>query len=303
MKKIAAVLVILLFAFMAGCLGEKEAKKVSLEKRFIEPATQAKENELKIAVTGVISPKETFILYQELFTYMSKKLGIPVKLVQRETYKEINDMLREGRIDAALVCSGAYVEGSEFGMELLVAPTVNGAAVYYSYLIVPKDSDTTSFEQLRGKKFAFSDPLSNSGKLVPTYRLAKMNETPASFFSMYIFTYNHDKSIEAVAEKLVDGANVDSLIWDYLQETRPQLTAKTKIIEKSPPYGINPVVVSKNLNPALKEKLKQTFLQMHKDEEGRRTLEKLRIDRFVEIDDSYYSAIREMRRVVGKNVY
>jgi pimeloyl-ACP methyl ester carboxylesterase len=55
-----------------------------------------------------------------------------------------------------------------------------GAAVYYSYIIVPEASPVRAFAELRGKSFAFTDPLSNTGKLVPTYMLARMNETPAN---------------------------------------------------------------------------------------------------------------------------
>ncbi len=63
-----------------------------------------------------------------------------------------------------------------------MAPQAYGALVYYSYILVAKGSRFSSFEELRGKRFAFTDPLSNTGKLVPTYMLAKMNETPEKFF-------------------------------------------------------------------------------------------------------------------------
>ena len=99
-------------------------------------------------------------------------------------------------------------------------------------------------EDLRGKLFAFSDPLSNTGMLIPTYTLAKMGETPELFFRKYIFTYSHDNSIRSVAEKFVDGAAVDSLIWEYLNAKDPEWTAQTRIIYKSASCGIPPLVVS-----------------------------------------------------------
>jgi phosphonate transport system substrate-binding protein len=282
-----------------GCI-TTNAKKIKLNERVdIIAAQQSNYDEVRIAVAGVISPREAFIYYNDIIDYISEKLGKPVKLVQRETYQEINDLVKNEQVEVAFVCSGAYIEGHDkFGMELLVAPLIYGKAVYYSYIIVPADSPVNSLEELRGKKFAFTDPLSNSGRLAPTYMLAKMNETPASFFGMYIFTYNHDKSIEAVAEKLVDGAAVDSLIWDYLNETRPELTSKTKIIEISQPFGIPPVVVHRDLDPELKEKLKEIFLHMHEDEKGRQILEKVKIDRFIETDDRAYDSIREMWKFI-----
>ena len=91
-------------------------------------------------------------------------------------------------------------------MEALVVPEVNGIPLYYSYLIVRADAPFRSLADLRDRTFAFSDPLSNSGRLVPVYQLALMGETPESFFGRYIFTYAHDNSIKAVAENLVDAA-------------------------------------------------------------------------------------------------
>ncbi len=217
-------------------------------------------------------------------------------MVQRETYGEINDMVRGGQVDAAFVCSSAYVEGHDkFGMELLVAPVAYGEPVYYSYIIVPSDSEVTDLEGLRGKRFAFTDPMSNTGRLAPTYMLAEINEVPASFFEMYIFTYHHDKSIEAVAGKLVDGAAVDSLIWDYLNETGPELTSKTRIVKKSRPFGIPPVVVSKDIDPEIQQRLKEIFLHIHEDERGKEILDNIKIDRFIEVEDSHYDSIRKMK--------
>jgi phosphonate transport system substrate-binding protein len=136
--------------------------------------------------------------------------------------------------------------------------------------------------------------MSNSGKLVPTYLLARMNETPETFFKKYIYTQSHDKAIQAVAQGIVDGAAVDSLIWEYANRTNPRFTSKTRIIQKSPPYGIPPFVVRPGLDPAIKKRLRTIFLNAHKDEQGREILKGMMVDKFVVIDDSAYNSIREM---------
>ena len=102
-----------------------------------------------------------------------------------------------------------------------------------------------------------------------------MGETPESFFKEYIFTYAHDASIKVVALGNVDGATVDSLIWEYANHNDSKFTSKTKIIKKSQPFGIPPVVVKINLNPLLKQKLKEAFLNVHLDEKGRKILKKM----------------------------
>jgi len=217
--------------------------------------------------------------------------------VDRSNYEELNRLLQSGGIDAAFVCAGPYVEGKQqFDMQLIAMPLVNGKSVYHAYIIVHKDSPIQKLNQLEGKSFAFTDPKSNSGKLVPTYMLAQLKTTPERFFSRRIFTYGHDNSIKAVAERHVDGASVDSLIWDYTARKYPHLTANTRVIATSEPYGIPPVVVRPGIDPALKQRLQQALLTVHQNPEGKAILDGMLIDRFVPGDDRNYDSIRAMNR-------
>ena len=259
------------------------------------------ETVIRMAVAPVISPRETFnSRYRDLLDYIGRELGLPVELVQGKTYAEINDMVRTGDVTFAFVCTNPYLQGrDDFGMELLAAPEVNGETTYNSYLVVRADSPYGSLADLRGRTFAFSDPLSNSGRLAPVYQLALEGETPESFFSRSIFTYAHDNSIKAVAENLIDGAAVDSLVYDYWVKTGSEYTSKTKVIEKWGPFGINPVVVRPGLDPALKQQLREVLLGMDTDAAGREILSALLIDRFVVPDDSVYDSVRVMRELVA----
>lgn len=288
---------------LAGCAREEE-RRVSLEShQAAAPApTQAGRQRIRFAVGGMITPKEGMGYYRDFLRYVGEQVGVEVEYVDREGYAEINKMLKDGQLEAAFVCSGPYVDGrAQFGLELLAAPQAYGATTYHSYIIVPKSSPVSTFAGLRGKRFAFTDPLSNSGTLVPTYMLARSNETPQSYFKETVFTGSHDKSIKAVAQGIVDGAAVDSLIWEYLRETSPEQTAQTRIIERSPPYGIPPLVVPPGLDPVLKEKLRRAVLGAHAEPKGIAILARMKIDRFVEVPDSAYDSVREMQAWVAKS--
>jgi phosphonate transport system substrate-binding protein len=193
------------------------------------------------------------------------------------------------------------IDHERFGLELLAAPLVYDQPIYYSYVIVPRDSPIQRFEELRGKRYAFSDPLSNSGHLVPVYMLARMGETPERFFRRSIFTYSHSANVEAVAVKFVDGASVDSYVYDYLAATNPGLTDKTRIIARSPPHGITPVVIRADLAPAVKARIRTVLLDMDRDAKGREILRQLMIRRFVAVPDRLFDSIREMLRLVGRD--
>jgi phosphonate transport system substrate-binding protein len=252
--------------------------------------------DLRIAVAAMISPKSTRKYYEDLLRVVGARLGESVVFLQRRTYAEVNDLLRRKEVDLAFVCSGPYITGRrEFGMELLAVPVVHGQKVYHSYILVGNDSSVERFGDLRGGRFAFTDPHSNTGCLVPRFMLARLGETPESFFEQTFFTGSHDNSIKAVAEGLADAGAVDSLIWEFLNAVDPTYTARTRIVEKSPPYGIPPVVVHPDLPAERKERLRKVFLQLHEDREASVLLGELRIERFGEGDDSMYDSVREMQ--------
>lgn len=257
-------------------------------------------NSLRAAIAGVLSPTKSLEYYEELLTYLSMKMGRELTLFLKPTYAEINDLISGERVDIAFVCSLAYVQGNQdFGMELLVVPQIQGETVYYSYLIVPEDSGMATLKDLKGAVFAFTDPLSNSGHLAPSYQLSLLNEMPASFFGRYVFTYSHDSSITAVSSKLVDAAAVDSLIYDQMIISNMEQAARTKIIARWGPYGIPPVVVNPALDPEMKQQLRDFFLNLHNSSEGNKILNSLGIDKFVVVPDSTYDSVREMKMKLG----
>jgi phosphonate transport system substrate-binding protein len=264
------------------------------------PLQASAEPRLRIAITPVLV--ESYLeLNRQLVAYVGDRLGAPAEIVQRRSYKEISDLLERGEVDVGFVCGLPYVIDRErFGLELLVAPVVYDGPVYFSYVIVPNDSSVERFEQLRGRRYAFSDPLSNSGHLVPQYMLAQLGETPERFFRRSIFTYSHSASVEAVAVKFVDAASVDSYVYDYLAATQPALTARTRIIARSPAHGITPVVIRSGVDPALKARIRNVFLQMDQDPAGQAVLKSLMIKRFVTVTDDLFDSIREMRRAVNR---
>jgi len=250
---------------------------------------------LAAAVSALISPQENFFFYNRIFEYVSEKIGRKIIYKQRKTYREVNDLLSRQELDFAFICAGAYVEAKkEFDAQILAVPQIGQKTEYYGYIIVRKTSNLSEFENLKDHSFAFTDPLSNTGYIYPTYLVKVLHQTSEKFFSRVIFTYAHDYSIQAVAGGIVDAAGVNSLIFDYIQKIHPEKTAALKIIKKSMPFGMPPVVINPKINPNLKNRLKKIFLEMGDDAEGRAILVPLGIERFVPGNDGEYGFIRTM---------
>jgi len=83
--------------------------------------------------------------------------------------------------------------------------------------------------------------------------------------------------------------------------TNPELISKTKILEKGDLYPFTPFIIRSDISINLKKKIKDIFLNMDKDDEGKEILRRFIIDKFVEADDSFYDPIRKMMKFVEKN--
>ena len=293
------VLIIAASILSVGCSSDQDPAFVDFSKKMVvdqSPDELLDGSVIRVAVAAMISAKESVVYYHQLLDFIAKQLGYKIQLIQRQTYSEINELLKNGKIDLAFICSGPYATGRQtYGFEALAVPQVKGKHSYHSYLIVNRNSNFKGLMDLRGKTFAFTDPESNTGKLVPTYWLVQQQERPKEFFGKIIYTHSHDNSIMAVATSLVDAAAVHEQIWEYYNEKNPTFTSSTRIIKKSQPFGNPPVVASKQLSSQLKADIQRLLMTMHMDPEGKKILDELRIDRFLFPEDKWYESIVAMK--------
>ena len=265
-------------------------------------AVQAREESgetLSVAIAPVVSPKKSLEMYGDLIDYLARKTDRYPSFLQGPSYAAVNELVRYQRCDMALICTYAYVRGEqEFGMDIIAIPMIDGKTTYQSYIIVPESSQVTSLLDLRGQRFASSDFMSNSGWLYPVTWLLDQGESYHRFFGNHEITGSHDYSILAVSQGYVDGAAVDSIIYERMTKENPEVLARTKIIQQSQPFGMPPLVVHPDIDSTLKEELYGVLISMHLDEEGEKTLASLGIDRFVNPNLEDYEDVRRAVKIV-----
>jgi len=265
------------------------------------PPEPASGEELRFAVSAMLSPTTTFDAYDALLGHIASELGRPYRMVQRRTYEEVNNLLLAGDVDLAFICSGALTAfAPDAPIELIAAPVVHGETTYKSVVVVRSDSSYRSFADLRGGRFAFTDVLSNTGHLYPTFRLHELGTTAEAFFSAVTLTGAHDRSVLAVHRKLVDAAAVDILIYDQLLEMEPSYAEQLRVIETSPPFAIPPVVAPTSVPAPLRKRLGAILVALSKDPAHRELLAPLGFDGFTRIDPSAYEPIRRMHDAVRR---
>ncbi len=247
---------------------------------------------LRIGLTPVFLDNKLSILriWQR---YLETRLQRRVEFVQRQTYREITDLLLAGDINSAWICGFPFVRyANQF--TLLAVPLYRGQPLYQSYLIVPAtDGSTRDIADLQDKVFAYSDPDSNSGYLVPRVGLQRMGYDPDTFFARTFFAWAHYDVVIAVAEGVAQGGAVDGYVWDTLRQLHPEITQRTRIVNKSRKFGFPPLVVNKTLPDEDVRLLRHVMLRMKDEPDGVLLLRELNLDGFVSATPELYEGIRE----------
>ena len=184
-------------------------------------------------------------VYQSIAAAVAERLGIPVRLRVGRSFTQ----LTSGEVDVAFLCGLPYVRLAE-QLDPLAAPVVagdryGGRPVYFSDVIVRRESRFQAFADLRGASWSFNDPDSHSGYLATLTQLLDLGQTEA-FFGRVIDAGWHQVSVELVASGQVDASAVDSHVLALELRDRPELANRLRVIESFGPSPIQPLVARRS---------------------------------------------------------
>lgn len=259
-------------------------------------------SEINAVLSGAFSSSQNSGYYEKLASYLSKKIGSQFKITGGMSYEIGAKLLQSEKANVGFLSGYTYMRKKDIlGSEVLAAPVMSNskyedAPKYYSYIIAPNDSEIKTFADLKGKKFLFADPLSNSGYNIVRYELAKMGYKITGFFKEAQFSGSHEKSIEMISKNLADAAAISSLIWDSNKSVSQELRSKIKIIAEFPAGSAPVITISKKLPLQIKSSLKETLLNMSSDSEATEILSNLQISHFAEITEDKYNEILEKEK-------
>jgi phosphonate transport system substrate-binding protein len=232
--------------------------------------------------------------------YLQRILNQEVRFIQRGSYREILDLLLKEQLDIAWLCGFPYVMHAD-SLQLIATPVYRGKPHYRSLLIVNRNNlNVTDIADLRDRVFAFSDPLSNSGYLVPLSKLALLNTNPENFFRRTFFTFSHRKVVEAVQTGLADAGCVDGYVWDTLVLKNPALKDSVRVAWESPSFGFPPIVARARLSPDIQIRIRAAFIGMNSDASGKTLLNALNIDSFDTSSSAQFDSIKSLARRLNR---
>lgn len=249
-------------------------------------------------------------LQDNLEADMSEALGMPVTVYRATDYSAAIEAMRTGNAQLAEFGPFSYVTARDrAGAEALaVRGTEDGVSGYHSLIVVQPDSDIETLADLQGKTFAFVDPESTSGNVIPTDEI--LNAVPdlglsfddlhtdGKFFQSAMYAGTHPGSLQAVIQGNVDAAAVSSSTLENQIEEGIINADDVRIIHESPVIPSDPIAIQKDLPQELKDKVQEFLLnyddpEFFGDEEGQPK------ERFIEANDSDYDYLADLKEEYG----
>ena len=272
-----------------------------------EPETKLTIRQASLTI-GIIPERNLFKQiqrYTPLADYLSKKIGINIKLKLLTQYGNIIDSFVSANIDGAFFGSFTYVLAhAKLGVEVIARPEdVNGQSTYHGLIFVKKDSGIKSAKDMQGKSFAFVDKATTAGYLLPLAYFQKHGiENHNTFLKETYFAGTHQDAIYDVLNEKADiGAAKNTMFYRLATEDR-RITDQLVILERSPDVPENGLAVRKDLDDSIKQKLKVTLINMHTDPEGINILKKFGAKKFIETSDDDYTAVYRYVQETGLNL-
>jgi phosphonate transport system substrate-binding protein len=235
-------------------------------------------------------------VYRLLADRIADRLGRPVELIVGTSFHQFE----RGEVDLGVICGLPYVwlaARPPALVEPLAAPVLvghryGGRPIYYSDVIVSRDSPITCLEELRGCSWAYNEPASHSGHTVTLHALVRMGAQPG-FFTRVVEAGFHQEAIRLVHAGVVDAAAIDSQVLAVELRSHQSL-AGLRVVGSFGPSTIQPVVAASRLPDRLKDQIRDLLVTLGDDPTARPALDHGLVDRFVPVDDAAYDDIRAM---------
>lgn len=235
---------------------------------------------------------------QDILDIVAKATGMKIETFVGSDYNGTVEALRNGHVDVALLGPFSYVLATTQAPVEAFAVTVIAKTMqpsYRSIIIAREDSPVKSMETVKGNTFAFVDPGSTSGYMVPAAAFKKMGLTPEKDFKQVMYSGGHDATIVAVGEGKVNAGAVADRIYERGCAKGLADCSKIKVVWQSNDIWNDPVLYRKTLPEDLKKKIRDAFYGVKNLPFG----EMGTIARFDPIADKDYDPLREIAKTLN----
>lgn len=239
-------------------------------------AAQAQEISFGVIATDAASVQRE--RWEPFFRDMEKKTGIKVKSFYAPDYAGVIEAMRFNKIQVAWYGNKAAMEAVDRANGEIFAQVgyKDGSWGYHGLLITHKDSPYRTLDDvLKNAKsidFGIGDPNSTSGFLVPTYYIFAQNNIDHRSTFKTVRSGSHGANIQAVLARQLDVATNNTEDMGKLESAKPELFQQLRVVWRSPLIPSDPFVWRKDLDPAVKARLKTFVLGYAKSDPAEKAI-------------------------------
>jgi len=228
---------------------------------------------------------------------LARAVQMEVKPFVATDYNGVTEALRSKRLDIAFMGPFSYVLAvSVADVEAFaVAETSKQTTTYRAYVIARKDRGIRSLADLKGRTFAFVDPSSTSGHLLPKAALSKIGFDADKDFSRVIFAGGHDAVAIAVQNGKVDAGAIAEGLFDAAVARGVIKRDELTIVWTSDPIAGSPFCMRRDLPADLKQKIREGFYAMRDIPWGSKGV----LKRWEPIEDRAYDGVRDAAKILN----
>lgn len=292
-SKVAIVVWVILAVIslvLSGCSGSQQ--------------NAAKPQEMKVLRVGAIPAEDaqkTRDAYAPLMRYLEKKTGMKAELFVATDYSGVIEAMRSGKLDIAMFGPFSYILAADkANAEAFVVENRKDSGLsYHSIIVTQPDSGINSIQDLKGHTFAFVDPASTSGNLIPRSTMKKEGIDPEKDFKSVVYAGGHDAAELAVKNRKVEAGADDDITYNEMKAKGLISDADVKVIWKSDPIPGSPWAWRKDLPDDLKAKIKEAFLNVDKEDKAALGAYGNAVMGYADTKDANYNIIRETAKILN----
>lgn len=295
LRLLAVFAVLLTVTMIAGCGKQQRGSANS-------PGIGTASNPIRMAMVPSLDTQKLVVSGEKLAALMEKETGLKYEVSVPTSYTAVITAMGAGTVDVGWLSPIPYVMAHDrYGVRVALKTVRKGSTDYYSFIIVRKDDGIKKLADLKGKTFAYGDPVSTSGAIYPKHLIRTSGYDPDTFFSNVIYAGAHDRVVMAVYNKQVDGGAIYGQFGDdarnRVQTVLPDVLQKTTVIAHSIPIPNDTVSLRKSLPPAIAKKIVDGLIAVSKTAEGRKMLYEVgSIDGFKPAKDADYDSVRAVAK-------
>ena len=260
-------------------------------------------NPIKMAIVPFVESGKLAKGMDMLSAELNKETGLSFTGNVPTSYAAVVEAMCADRVDVGWVSPLAYILAHDkCGAEMSLVSITRVGTKYWAAVVTRADSPIQKIEDLKGKRFAWVDPGSTSGYLIPRTMLEGRGVTQDSL-GQQVFAGGHDKVGLAVLNGQADAGAMGLDSIPRLNSVYPNAEKELRVVEQSPDIPNDGVAFRKGLPADTVKKIREALLRISARDDGKKLFEDaIGTLGVAETTDAAYDPVRQAAKVLNMDL-